>query len=31
MEAAGVVMAASPTELGTTLQEAVKRGPAKRR
>ena len=28
---AGVVMAASPTELGTTLQEAVKRGPAKRR
>jgi succinyl-CoA synthetase alpha subunit len=31
MEAAGVVMAASPTELGTTLQEAVKRGPAKKR
>ncbi|HET9449993.1 MAG TPA: succinate--CoA ligase subunit alpha [Aggregicoccus sp.] len=31
MEAAGVVMAASPAELGTTLQEAVKRGPAKKR
>ena len=27
MEAAGVLMAASPTELGTTLQAAVKRGP----
>jgi succinyl-CoA synthetase alpha subunit len=26
MEAAGIVMAASPAELGTTLQEAVKRG-----
>jgi succinyl-CoA synthetase alpha subunit len=31
MEAAGIVMAASPAELGTTLQEAVKRGPPKRR
>jgi succinyl-CoA synthetase alpha subunit len=30
MEAAGIVMAASPAELGTTLQEAVKRGPRKR-
>jgi succinyl-CoA synthetase alpha subunit len=30
MEAAGIVMAASPTELGSTLQEAVKRGPAKK-
>ena len=30
MEAAGIVMAASPAELGTTLQEAVKRGPKKR-
>ncbi len=31
MEAAGIVMSASPAELGTTLQEAVKRGPPKRR
>ncbi|ATB33382.1 succinate--CoA ligase subunit alpha [Melittangium boletus] len=31
MEAAGFVMAASPAELGTTLQEAIKRGPAKKR
>jgi succinyl-CoA synthetase alpha subunit len=31
MEAAGIVMAQSPAELGTTLQEAVKRGPPKRR
>ncbi|MBK7858707.1 MAG: succinate--CoA ligase subunit alpha [Archangiaceae bacterium] len=31
MEAAGIVMAASPAELGTTLQDAVKRGPPKRR
>jgi succinyl-CoA synthetase alpha subunit len=30
MEAAGVLMAASPTELGTSLQEAIKRGPPKR-
>ena len=30
MEAAGIVMAASPAELGTTLQEAVKRGAPKR-
>ncbi|CAM4031113.1 succinate--CoA ligase subunit alpha [Corallococcus exiguus] len=30
MEAAGILMAASPAELGTTLQEAVKRGPPKR-
>ena len=29
MEAAGVLMAASPTELGTTLQAALKRGPRK--
>ena len=29
MSAAGIVMAASPAELGTTLQEAVKRGPPK--
>lgn len=27
MEAAGVLMAPSPTELGTTLQAAIKRGP----
>ena len=27
MEAAGFLMAASPAELGTTLQEALKRGP----
>ncbi len=31
MEAAGVVMAASPAELGSTLQEAVRRGPPKRK
>jgi succinyl-CoA synthetase alpha subunit len=32
MEAAGFVMAASPAELGTTLQEAVRRGvPQKKR
>ncbi|WP_434390761.1 succinate--CoA ligase subunit alpha [Melittangium boletus] len=31
MEAAGFVMAASPAELGTTLQEAIKRGPPKKR
>ncbi|MBL8957118.1 MAG: succinate--CoA ligase subunit alpha [Myxococcaceae bacterium] len=31
MEAAGIVMSASPAELGTTLQEAVKRGPPKRK
>jgi succinyl-CoA synthetase alpha subunit len=31
MEAAGFLMAASPAELGTTLQEAVKRGPPKKR
>ena len=30
MEAAGVVMAASPAELGSTLQEAVRRGAPKR-
>lgn len=30
MEAAGVVMAASPAELGSTLQEAIKRGPPSR-
>ncbi|MBN9684811.1 succinate--CoA ligase subunit alpha [Corallococcus exercitus] len=30
MEAAGILMAASPAELGTTLQAAVKRGPPKR-
>jgi succinyl-CoA synthetase alpha subunit len=30
MEAAGFVMAASPAELGTTLQEAVRRGPPKK-
>jgi succinyl-CoA synthetase alpha subunit len=30
MEAAGVLMAASPTELGTTLQEALKRGAPKK-
>ena len=30
MEAAGFVMAASPAELGTTLQEAVKRGAPKK-
>ncbi len=30
MTAAGFVMAASPAELGTTLQEAVRRGPPKR-
>jgi len=30
MEAAGFVMAPSPAELGTTLQEALKRGPRKR-
>ncbi len=30
MEAAGVVMAQSPAELGTTLQEAVRRGPPKK-
>jgi succinyl-CoA synthetase alpha subunit len=30
MTAAGIVMAASPAELGTTLQEAVKRGAPKR-
>jgi succinyl-CoA synthetase alpha subunit len=30
LEAAGVVMAPSPAELGTTLQEAVKRGPRKK-
>ncbi|MBN8227910.1 succinate--CoA ligase subunit alpha [Corallococcus macrosporus] len=30
MEGAGILMAASPAELGTTLQEAVKRGPPKR-
>lgn len=30
LEAAGVVMAPSPAELGTTLQEALKRGPRKR-
>ncbi len=31
MEAAGIVMAASPAELGSTLQEAVKRGVPKKR
>jgi succinyl-CoA synthetase alpha subunit len=31
MAAAGVVMAQSPAELGTTLQEAIKRGPPKRK
>jgi succinyl-CoA synthetase alpha subunit len=31
MSAAGIVMAESPTELGTTLQEAVRRGPAKKK
>ena len=31
MSAAGVVMAQSPAELGTTLQEAIKRGPPKRK
>jgi succinyl-CoA synthetase alpha subunit len=30
MTAAGIVMAASPAELGTTLQEAVKRGAPQR-
>jgi succinyl-CoA synthetase alpha subunit len=30
MEAAGVLMAASPTELGSSLQEAIKRGPPKK-
>ncbi|RKH42029.1 succinate--CoA ligase subunit alpha [Corallococcus sicarius] len=30
MEAAGILMAASPAELGTTLQEVVKRGPPKK-
>ncbi len=30
MEAAGVLMAPSPTELGTTLQAALKRGPVKK-
>ncbi|HYV47703.1 MAG TPA: succinate--CoA ligase subunit alpha [Myxococcaceae bacterium] len=30
LDAAGVVMAPSPAELGTTLQEAVKRGPRKK-
>jgi len=30
LEGAGVVMAPSPAELGTTLQEAVKRGPRKK-
>ncbi|HEX8539269.1 MAG TPA: succinate--CoA ligase subunit alpha [Cystobacter sp.] len=30
MEAAGFLMAASPAELGTTLQEAIKRGPPKK-
>jgi succinyl-CoA synthetase alpha subunit len=30
LESAGVVMAPSPAELGTTLQEAVKRGPRKK-
>jgi succinyl-CoA synthetase alpha subunit len=30
MKAAGVVMAESPAELGTTLQEAVRRGPPRR-
>jgi succinyl-CoA synthetase alpha subunit len=31
MEAAGFLMAASPAELGTTLQEALKRGAPKTR
>ncbi len=31
MEAAGIVMAASPAELGSTLLEAVRRGPPKRK
>ncbi|MET0405994.1 MAG: succinate--CoA ligase subunit alpha [Cystobacter sp.] len=31
MEAAGFLMAASPAELGTTLQEAIKRGPPKKK
>ncbi len=31
MEAAGIVMAASPAELGSTLQEAVRRGAPKRK
>jgi succinyl-CoA synthetase alpha subunit len=31
MEAAGFLMAASPAELGTTLQEALKRGAPKKR
>ncbi|MGQ0507295.1 MAG: succinate--CoA ligase subunit alpha [Myxococcaceae bacterium] len=31
MEAAGVLMAPSPTELGTTLQAALKRGPVKKK
>ena len=31
MEAAGFLMAASPAELGTTLQEALKRGPPKKK
>jgi succinyl-CoA synthetase alpha subunit len=30
LQAAGVLMAPSPAELGTTLQEALKRGPRKR-
>ena len=30
MQAAGYVMASSPSELGTTLQEAVRRGPPKK-
>jgi succinyl-CoA synthetase alpha subunit len=30
MEAAGALMAPSPTELGTTLQEALRRGPPKK-
>jgi succinyl-CoA synthetase alpha subunit len=30
MEAAGIIMAPSPTELGTTLQEAVRRGAPKK-
>ncbi len=31
MQAAGVVMAQSPAELGTTLAAAIKQGPPKRR
>jgi succinyl-CoA synthetase alpha subunit len=31
LEGAGVVMAPSPAELGTTLQEAVKRGPPRKK